>query len=233
MVFASEGEADRPMAEALLKRLTGSDPVTARFMRKEFFTFRPTFMLWLATNNKPVFRGQDEGLWRRVKMVEFRRYFAPDERDHRLGQRLLEEAPGIVAWAVRGAVEWFSNGLGEPAPVVAATSEYRQTSDPLAGFLPGVVVADPDAKRMKGKDLYDFYTAWTQDEGLKPSEVWTRRTFFARIEERGFVRRKTEHGVAFDGLRRARPSDNAVEVEVVEPVPSPLRVVSGPSLEEV
>ena len=207
MVFASEGDADRPMDESLLKRVTGRDPVTARFLRKEFFTFQPRFQIFLATNNKPAFRGADEGLWRRVKLIEWARYFAPDERDAGIFDALLGEAEGILAWAVRGAEQWYRTGLDDPPAIVAATREYRDTSDYLSGFLPGVYVHDPNASRVLGKTIFDDYLSWAADENLKQSEVVTRRRFFAMLEERGFVKHTVKEGVAFRELRRARPSD--------------------------
>lgn len=236
LVFASEGEADKPMAEALLKRITGRDPVTARFLRKEFFTFRPIMQLFLATNNKPAFRGADEGLWRRVKLIEWSRYFAPDERDHRLSDKLLLEAPGILAWAVRGAIEWYDRGLDDPAPIVDATKEYRATSDTLAGFLPGVFIHDPAAKSVLGKELFDGYLQWADEENLKPNEVVRRKTFYAMLEERGIIKHSVNAGIAFSGVRRARPGDlTGTPDPITEPTPVtvPMTVTGGPSLDDL
>lgn len=246
LVMAAEGEQGRPMAEAVLKRVTGRDLISARFMRREFFEFRPFFLLMLATNFRPQFRGQDEGLWRRVKLIPFERYFAPAERDHKLGEKLLAEAPGILAWAVRGAVEWFRDGLGDPSPIVDATKEYRQTSDALAGVLPGVLAYDEDG-RITGKLAYDAYLAWADEENLPPKERWTRRTFFAALEERGAAKRKASSGVYFTGIRRARTADAVDEhdasetPEEVRTAPSPLAdslstdtpTIQPPSLDDV
>lgn len=245
LVMAAEGEQGRPMAEAVLKRVTGRDLISARFMRKEFFEFKPTFLLMLATNNKPQFRGQDEGLWRRVKLIPWERYFAPHERDHRLGDTLLEESAGILAWAVRGAVEWFRDGLQDPDVVMNSTREYRETSDALTGFIPGVFVKGSIEEKVDGQVLWNGYTAWAAEENLPAREVWTRKTFFASLEERGLVKRKTNRGVAFFGVRRARQTDAAVDensspVERAEEEPQALSTpgsttapIEGPSLDDV
>lgn len=203
LVMASEGENDRPMSEAVLKRVTGKDKVTARFLNKEFFTFAPTFLIMLATNHKPKFRGQDEGLWRRVKLIPFTRYFAPAERDYDLDKKLLAESAGIVAWAVRGAVEWYRGGLQDPEIITTATREYRETSDALAGFMPGVLALDASAV-MPGSEAFNTYLEWCEAENLPQKERWTRRTFFAAMEERdGVTRRKTNKGIALVGIRHA------------------------------
>ncbi|MFD0044767.1 phage/plasmid primase, P4 family [Pseudarthrobacter scleromae] len=227
LVMAAEGEQGKPMSEAILKRVTGRDLISARFMRKEFFEFRPTFLLMLATNFKPSFKGQDEGLWRRVKLIPWERYFKPEERDHRLGEKLLAEAPGIFAWAVRGAREWYAGGLQDPDIIKSSTKEYRETSDALAGFLPGQFVFDEAAGRVDGKLLFDAYLAWADEENLPQREVWTRRTFFGALEERGLTKRKTNKGVAFDGIRRARQTDNVPDHDVPEDVPLPGRAGEG------
>lgn len=200
LVMASEGESGKQMSEAILKRVTGKDMIAARFLRQEFFEFKPTFLLMLATNHKPRFRGQDEGLWRRVKMIPFTRWFAPGERDYGLDAKLLRESEGIAAWAVRGAVEWYAGGLDDPEVIRSSVKEYRETSDALAGFYPGTLEPCPD-NVLHGDEAYSAYKDWCEAEGLQPREVWTRRAFYSAMEERGVWKKKTERGIALVGVR--------------------------------
>jgi putative DNA primase/helicase len=202
LVMASEGESGKPMSEAVLKRVTGKDMVSARFLRQEFFEFKPSFLLMLATNHKPKFRGQDDGLWRRVKMIPFKRFFAPHERDHDLDSKLRAEAQGIAAWAVRGAVEWYANGLQDPTVITAASREYRETSDALVGFFPGVFERD-ESHSVPGADAYNAYREWCEAEGLPSKEIWTRRSFYDAMEERQVSRKKTNKGITLVGIRLA------------------------------
>ncbi|MGW0929582.1 phage/plasmid primase, P4 family [Streptomyces sp. NPDC002644] len=203
LVMASEGESGKDMSEAVLKRLSGKDRVTARFLNKEFFTYQPTFLILLATNHKPRFKSQDEGLWRRVKMIPFKRYFAPEERDYDLDAKLLRERAGIVAWAVRGAVEWFQSGLGDPDAIQNATKEYRETSDTLAGFFPDVLRPTGGLERVSGSDIYNAYRDWCEAEGLQAKEIWSRTMLYRMLEERGIQRVRTAKGQALIGVTLA------------------------------
>ncbi len=122
--------------------MTGGDPISARFLRKEFFSFVPEFKLFFAANHKPEVSGTDPGTWRRVRLIPFtQRWFAQDEkgepkRDETLGPRLKrDELPGILAWAVQGCLDWQTTGLLSPDLVLAATQEYRSESDSLGRFL--------------------------------------------------------------------------------------------------
>ncbi|GGU49175.1 phage/plasmid primase, P4 family [Streptomyces violascens] len=210
LVMASEGESGKPMSESVLKRVTGKDEIAARFLRQEFFTFKPTFLLLLATNHRPKFKGADEGLWRRVKLLPFTRYFAPHERDYGLDVKLMQEAEGIAAWAVRGAVEWYRGGLKDPSAITRASNEYRATSDALAGFLPGVLEHCDDSHVMNGNDAFNHYLDWCEAENLPQKERWTRRTFYGALEERGVTRVIKRAGVALAGVRvaeAAAPAD--------------------------
>ncbi|AYN58520.1 DNA primase [Arthrobacter phage Liebe] len=216
LVMAAEGEQGKPMSEAILKRVTGRDLISARFMRKEFFEFRPTFLLMLATNFKPNFKGQDEGLWRRVKLIPWERYFKPEERDHRLGDTLLAEGPGILAWAVRGAIAWRKGGLQDPPVIRDSTREYRETSDALYGFLPGVYVPDP-AGRVEAKTVFTAFQDYADEGNYLDLRKWSNRALYGALEERGFPRRRSTGGkFVIEGIRRARQTDAVPDHDVPE-----------------
>jgi putative DNA primase/helicase len=211
LVMASEGKAGRVMDESVLKSVTGKDKVTARFLHKEFFSYSPQFLIMLATNHKPNFISQDEGMWRRVKLVPFTRWFAPHERDYDLDRKLKAEAEGIAAWAVRGAIEWYANGLGDPKVIINETREYRETSDSLAGFFPGVLNRE-DGARLDGTTAYNEYQAWCEEEGLRGKDVKSRTLFYRMMEERGVSRRKSSSGVVLEGVKLTASRDVTMTV---------------------
>ncbi|MBT7597994.1 MAG: hypothetical protein HN750_11420 [Gemmatimonadales bacterium] len=214
IVIAQEGERSRPMAEAVLKRVTGGDRITCRHLYRDEMTYRPNFLLLLASNYRPRFGGQDDGLWRRVKLIPFNRYFTPDGRDPYLTETLITEADGILAWAIEGAVEWYESGLGDPPAIIAATQDYKETSDELAGFVGWEVVSDRRGE-IKGSALYEAYRVWADHEGVKP---WTKRALYEAVAERmpGIRKVKRQDGVWMQGLRLAAAADRNDEHDVTD-----------------
>jgi putative DNA primase/helicase len=145
-VFASEVEKGRRLAVSLVKDLTGGDTITARFMRAEWFDFRPEFKLWLATNHKPVIKDTKQAIWRRIRLVPFAVSIPKAEQDKKLPEKLLAELPGILAWAVWGCLDWQRAGLDAPAEVEQATADYRAESDELAAWLAECCFIGPKAR---------------------------------------------------------------------------------------
>lgn len=229
MVVASEGEAGRFMNESLIKRATGKDPLTARFLNREFFTFYPEFLLTLLTNAKPTFRGADEGLWRRVKLIAWERHFAPSERDPRLPAKLLAEAEGILAWVVRGAVDWYANGLQDPSRIKDATAEYRATSDIMEGFLPGVYIKDENGK-VEATSVFKAFQEWADSENHLDLKKWSSRAFYGAMEERQVIRKRSTGGkFVLQGIRRTpRTADNPEWAAAQEPAVERILEGGGP-----
>ena len=142
--------------------MTGGDTMTARFMRAEFFEFDPEFKIWLATNHKPTIRGTDYAIWRRIRLIPFTVTIPEAEQDAALLDKLTAELPGILAWAVRGCLDWQTNGLGAPSEVTSATQEYRDEMDVLGEFLTDCCVLAP-TRTARAKDLYAAYQKWCEE----------------------------------------------------------------------
>lgn len=239
LVMASEGEQGKPMAEATIKRLTGSDMISARYLHKEFFEFKPTFLILLATNFRPNFRGQDDGIWRRVRLIPFVAKFPKGHplRDEYLTAKFLGEfvprsawkpgedfgdgVEGILAWAVKGSMKYLAQGLKDPVEVEKATKEYRTTSDKLSGFLGddvhNVLIRDPGGK-IKSKEAWDLYRKWVEEEGLEKREQWNRSTFWDSLEERGAIKKTSGGSFYFRGIRLVKPSERGGTDEVEDEV---------------
>ena len=135
LVIASETERGAELRIQLIKRLTGNQFLKARFMKQDFFQFRRTHKLILVTNNKPVLRENTEAVWRRIRLLAFNVVIPKHERDPKLMNKLRHEYPGILAWLVRGCLDWQRSGLTEPTEVLYATESYREESGGIAAFL--------------------------------------------------------------------------------------------------
>ena len=203
LVTAAETGEGRRLAESLVKQLTGGDPVTARRMREDFWQYRPEFKLWLATNHKPQIRGTDHAIWRRIRLIPFDVTFhAPEignipRQDPTLPARLREESPGILAWAVRGCLDWQREGLKTPQAIRDATEGYRAEMDVPATFLEECCVFDKRAEA-SATELYRAYVRWCDDSG---EHAETQTSFGSRLRERGLTSRKVHGRMVWSGIR--------------------------------
>ena len=193
MVMASEGAANRRLDEAMVKRITGGELVEVRQLYREPTVYRPRFLIQLATNHRPGIQGGDEGIWRRVRLVPWTLQVPKAKQDKGLSGRLVrEEAQGILAWAVEGARLWYEGGLGEPEFLVEASETFRETSDELGGFMPGVIhQTGRPADTLLASATYLRYQEWCDEEGTR---AWGRRAFYNALEERGVDRAKDGSG---------------------------------------
>lgn len=165
----SEPSKGAVLDEGLVKELTGEDPVDARHLNKNFFTFFPEFKITISGNNKPVIKDTSDGIWRRMQLVPWEANIPSEQRDKALKNKLLAERDGIFAWLMRGLLDWKKHGLIEPEDVRLATSEYRDDSDTIGRFLRQTCEIGEDTRarplRVRKGDLFELYQAWCHQTG--------------------------------------------------------------------
>lgn len=181
MVTATETGAGRRLDEALVKEMTGGEPISCAPKYGDFFTFQPQFKPLLATNHKPEIRGVDEGIWRRVILLPFAVTIPKSERDLGLPAKLEAELPGILNWTLLGVRHFFEQGLAPPAEVMSATEEYRAEQDILGEWIEERCILDPEATDEYGL-LYQDYESWCEGSKTKPIST---RAFSSSLDERG------------------------------------------------
>lgn len=167
--------------EARLKALTGRDPMTARFLNREFFTFIPVCKIWIATNNKPKIVGQDDGIWRRIHLIPFTQRFE-GRANKQLKDQLRLELPGILNWTVEGARAWLGDGLTPPDTVRAATAAYRQESNPITPFVEACCIRGNEL-RVQAALAFAAYEKFCRVENLQPWQRLNNKAFYAAMEQ--------------------------------------------------
>lgn len=189
-VASVETGEGRHFNEELVKQLTGSDTIKARFMRKDFFEFSPTHKLLLATNHKPEVRGTDHAIWRRIRLWPFLVTIPDAEQDKELLEKLRAEWPGILQWCIKGCLDWQQQGLAAPDSVVAATKVYREESDVIGAFFDECCTLG-QSEEVRGGVLYWAYSTWCRNNGHRPL---SNPRFSKRVLERDAVTRSQSTG---------------------------------------
>lgn len=196
LVLCGETPVDAPLDEAKVKALTGGDRIKARVMRGNFFEIDPTWKLILATNYKPRIQGTDEGIWRRVHLLPFTVTISEAERDSRLIEKLRDEASGVLAWAVQGALRWFQDGLRLPTEIVTASETYHNDADLVRRFITERCV---NQGCIKASEFHKALSKWWIEEdfeGNPPSSAQLK----VRLTSMRYQRRRTKHGFVWADL---------------------------------
>lgn len=205
-VTVIETEEGRRLAESRVKSVTGQDAITCRFLYGEYFTYRPTFKIWLAMNHLPVIRGTDNGIWRRILLIPFAESFTGTREDKTLKGTLDAELDGILQWALEGLRQWWLRGLDPPQSVINATNLYRADSDQIGRWLDERCLVTPNVFLPSGKG-YDNYKSWCAANGEDPvtQNKWSRQ-----MNERGLVPNANTSTRGWHGVTlRASADDDA------------------------
>ena len=196
LVTSVEPNEGMRLDEGLLKQLTGDDVVTARKMFSEEFEFKPEFKLWMATNHKPLIRGTDTGIWRRIHLIPFEVQIPIERVDKKLKYKLVKESEGILKWAVQGCLKWSNEGLSMPAKVLDAVREYQHEMDVISAFLDACCVLGEG--ETKASRLYAVYAKWAEEHNEYLMSSTKFGTEMAKRDRIG--RKKMRDGWYYTGL---------------------------------
>ena len=200
LVTTTEVEQGKALSESLIKQITGGDEITARFLYGEYFSFKPTFKIFMATNHKPKIRGADNGIWRRIKMIPFTVTIPAEQRDKTLTEKLIAENSGILNWLIQGYALWRKEGLNEPEAIRDANEEYRMDMDAVGTFVNDCFDLDASMRwRLPNQMLYQTYIKWCNANNER---VMSQKWLTMRMSEKGFKRMVSNTGRIWLGLAR-------------------------------
>lgn len=197
LVTTVEPNEGARLNEGLLKQLSGEDPVTARRLYGDEFEFIPQFKLWMATNHRPLIRGTDDGIWRRIKMIPFTVQIPDEKKDKHLAGKLRRELPGIFNWAIDGCRKYQESGLQEPRSVRGSTMEYRKDMDAIQQFIDECCEQSGECPAVS---LYSAYSDWAK----RNHQYEMNNNVFGRKMSERYVKQKTRNGAVYIGIKLDR-----------------------------
>ena len=196
--FATTVEPDEGMrlAEGLVKQLTGGDVVTARRLYGNEFEFRPQCKIWMAANHKPIIRGTDLGIWRRIYLIPFTVQIPDHMVDKSLKYKLRDEMPGILKWMADGCAMWQREGLNPPLSVQSAGKDYQHEMDVISRFVDECCERS-GYETVRAADLYAAYKRWATEN----NEYCMSSTRFGKEIGGRFDKRHNMYGWVYVGLK--------------------------------
>ena len=196
-VTSSEPNEGFRFDEGLIKQLTGGDKVTARFLYAEEFEYTPKFKIWVSTNHKPIIRGTDDGIWRRLVLIPFDVQIPEEKVDKDLKYKLLREAPAILNWMAEGAYMWMQEGLAMPEKLKEASKAYRNEMDVIEHFIEDECKRVDDG-RVKANELYSVYKNWANENN---AYKMSNKDFGQKMKEK-FKSKRMNTGMYYLGLEK-------------------------------
>ena len=195
LVTSSEPNEGFRFDEGLIKQLTGGDKVTARKLYGEEFEFNPEFKLWLATNHKPIIRGTDDGIWRRMIVIPFNVQIPIEKVDKDLKYKLQREASGILNWAIEGCLLWQREGLKTPQTIQESVDIYRSEMDVIVAFVDDCLHIDKN-RTVQASEVYKLYKQWATDN----AQYLMSSTAFGKEFSKKFERKRMSNGNVYVGV---------------------------------
>lgn len=195
LVTTTEPNDGMRFDEGLVKQITGGDEITARFLYGDEFDFKPELKLWMATNHKPIIRGTDDGIWRRMAIIPFNVQIPEYAVDKQLTQKLKRELKAILNWAVEGYRMWQYIGLAEPLAVKEQRDGYRREMDPVELFIEECCIIDKES-RVKSSELYQEYKTWAK----MYNEYEMSHTKFGKEFSKKFKKVKSSGEMFYEGV---------------------------------
>jgi putative DNA primase/helicase len=198
LIISIETGQDSMLDEEKVKHLTGGEPVKARYMRGDFFEFPSTWTIILVTNHKPIIRGTDYAIWRRIRLVPWTVTIPEDQRREQdeVVMELMEDADAILAWMVEGLKDWRQNPHWRAQEVQTATENYREEMDIIGRFLAEQCIIAPNVQ-CQSRTLYQAYVEWCEANG---EHALSEKHFALHLQERGFRKVHTKNGKVWLGV---------------------------------
>jgi putative DNA primase/helicase len=196
IAFASETDDNQKFSTSKVKWLSGGDTLVARSPHDKYpVRFLPTHKLFLISNFKPQAPGDDFAFWERLLLIPFRLSFVArdpvteTERRARKGvvDELKAEASGILAWMVRGCLEYQKQGLNPSEVVRAATAEYKRDEDLLGQWITDCCRVG-EGLEQKSSELYASFEKWFEKNisGNVPKTVRFSKMMLRRFDRKNF-----------------------------------------------
>lgn len=161
LVVASETDASHRLNEPFVKSITGDAFTRARFLRQEFFTFRPKFKLILGTNEEPTISDNSQATWDRLRCVPFTQRFDGDKEVSGMFDKLITEKEGILNWLLEGTTIWINSDrkIAFSDDTMRETATYRESQDTVQQFVDENTYS-AIGTRITKRALIEAYNSW-------------------------------------------------------------------------